>query len=174
MLSWNQVLPWGTHMNQDPTTNCLKYCFYCMDTVTCMNCMADENVFIPRELHLDKPPQHRQVCKRAHQLLKRHDTVLIDKRNPLLKFKPDLRRILVQRRKVHKMFDLIKCDKWELFIKKSIDKEYMFLLLRDCYLTFELIGRPSFLQEKIMNLQNLIKKHLDTCKVSRHSHTFLK
>ena len=56
MLSWNQVLPWGTHMNQDPTTNCLKYCFYCMDTVTCMNCMADENVFIPRELHLDKPP----------------------------------------------------------------------------------------------------------------------
>ena len=69
--------------------------------------------------------------------------VLIDKRNPILDLKADLRELIVKRRIVHKMFDMIKCDKWDSLIS---DQECRFLVLRDCYLTFELICKPKLLE----------------------------
>ena len=33
--SLSSLLPWGTPANEDESTDCLKFCHYCMDVVTC-------------------------------------------------------------------------------------------------------------------------------------------
>ena len=109
--------------------------------------MATELVYIPREVHLMQPSVKRKVCKPAFDLLKKYSIVRIDKKNPILRFKPDIRRLLVLRRIVHKMFDMVKCENWEAMINAGIYKDYKFLVLRDCYLTFDLICEPAHLEE---------------------------
>ena len=89
--------------------------------------------------------------------------VLIDKRNPILTFKPELRLLMAKRREVHMMFDMIKCGAWETLISKF---KYKFLVLRDSYLTHELIGKPALLEKQIKKLWHLLKTHLRECKVS--------
>ena len=74
-----QLLPWVAPASHDTKSDCLKYCHYCMDTVTCMSCMANQPVYIPRELHLKTKMHKRRVCQRAYKLLEQHNTVRIDK-----------------------------------------------------------------------------------------------
>lgn len=141
------LLPWDTTGSDSDDPNSLKHCHFCMDKQTCSACMATDPVYIPREVHLLQTPVKRRVCKPAYDLLRKYCTVKIDKQNPILQFKPELRRLLVLRRIVHKMFDMVKCDNWEGLIDKGIYKDYKFLVLRDCYLTFDLICEPAVLEE---------------------------
>ena len=53
---WSNFAFWGDSPSEDTTTDCLKYCHYSMDTITCKDCMAEEPMFIPRELQLDCKP----------------------------------------------------------------------------------------------------------------------
>lgn len=129
--------------------------------------MGDELVYIPREVHLLQAPEKRRVCKPAFELLRKFNIVLIDKRNPILSFKPELRRLMVLRRIVHKMFDMVKCENWEVIIDNGVYREFKFLVLRDSYLTFDLICEPAQLEEQLNNYYRLLKKHLTTCKVSK-------
>ena len=46
---------------------------------------------------------------------------------------PKLREILVLRRKVHKLFDMLKCSKWQSIIEKNGYPKH--LVLKDAYLT---------------------------------------
>lgn len=66
-----------------------------------------------------------------------------------MNLKPDLRRLVVKRRIAHKMFDMIKCNAWESIIS---DHQYKFLVLRETYLTFELISQPRLLELHLDNL----------------------
>jgi len=59
---WSQFALWGTTPADDSATDCLKYCHYCMDTQTCKDCMAEEKVFIPRELQINGKAEQRRVC----------------------------------------------------------------------------------------------------------------
>ena len=92
--------------------------------------------------------------------------VLIDKRNPILILKPELRQLILLRRMVHKLFDMIKCDEWEKIIN---NEDHKFLVLRDSYLTFNLICEPNSLKEHLNKLLFTLKGHISKCKVSLHS-----
>ena len=81
----------------------------------------------------------------------------------MLQYMPELRRLLVRRRIVHKMFDMIKCEAWETLISTSAYKEQKLLVLRDCYLTFDMISDPAFLEELLNNLYYTFQKHLKNC-----------
>ena len=122
--------------------------------------MADELVYVPREINLLQAPKKRRVCRPAYNLIKCCNMVLIDKQNPILVFKPELRRLMVQRRSVHKMFDMIKCDDWESLIS---DQDCKFLVLRDSYLTFDLIAEPRRLEQIITELHQKLETHLQKC-----------
>ena len=135
--------------------------------------MEDELVYIPREVHLMQAPEKRRVCKPAFDLLRKFNIVLIDKMNPILNFKPELRRLMVLRRIVHKMFDMIKCDDWAVIINKRDCSEYKFLVLRDSYLTFDLICEPAHLEEQLMTYYKLLQAHISTCKVSKQINQYL-
>ena len=70
----------------------------------------------------------------------------------MLQYMPELRRLLVRRRIVHKMFDMIKCEAWETLISANAYKEQKLLVLRDCYLTFDMISDLSYLEESLNSL----------------------
>ena len=94
----------------------------------------------------------RQVCKPAYEFLKRHYLVKIDKRNPILAINPSLRRLCVLRRIVHKLFDMIRCNEWESLADKGKNREYRYLLLRECYLPLDLIYQPVKLEDKLKSM----------------------
>ena len=47
---------------------------------------------------------------KAFEFIKKFKFYKVDKRNPILSMKKDLRDAMVLRRKVHKLFDTLKCD----------------------------------------------------------------
>ena len=80
---------------------------------------------------------------------------------------------MVLRRIVHKMFDMVKCENWEVIIDNGVYREFKFLVLRDSYLTFDLICEPAQLEEQLNKYYRLLKKHLTTCKVSKQINQYL-
>ena len=66
---FRKYLPWRSSANQDTKTDSLKYCYFCMDTQTCNNCMSEELVYIPRDVNLMEDPKKHRVCKHAFKLL---------------------------------------------------------------------------------------------------------
>lgn len=99
------LLPWRVYND----SNRLQYCHFCMDTQTCSNCMKKEKVYIPRDLQIIEQQKPKRVCKDAFKFIQRFKCVKIDKRNPIVTMKPELRQAMVLRRKVHKLFDSLKC-----------------------------------------------------------------
>ena len=67
------LLPWDSSGIHDTETDCLKYCHFCMDTETCNSCMADELVYVPREINLTEAPKKRRVCRFAYDELLHHN-----------------------------------------------------------------------------------------------------
>ena len=162
---FSKLLPWDNSVIHDDETDSLKYCHYCMDTQTCRACMAEELVYVPREINLMDLPQKRRVCKPAYELLKKYTYIKVDKQNPILNLKPDLRQLFVLRRIVHKMFDMIKCEAWETLIDTKDYRDYKYLVLRDCYLPLELICNPTLLEEKLKSYATLLRNHLKNCTI---------
>ena len=97
-------------------------------------------------------------------MLKKLHFIKIDKKNPVLMLKPDLRNLLAKRRMIHKMFDMIKCESWKTLINIEEMKEHKYLLLRDCYLTLDLICTPSRLDEIINGYFKALRNHFEKCR----------
>ena len=86
-----------------------------------------------------EPMREKRVSMAALRFLSQFRFVKVDKRNPILMLKPELREAMVLRRMVHKMFDMLICDEWMNLITGRF-REISFLILRDCYLTFDQIA----------------------------------
>jgi hypothetical protein len=56
--------------------------------------------------------------------------------------KKELRDAMVLRRKVHKLFDTLKCDAWSTLLADNGFRDRLFLVMRECYLTFDTINKP--------------------------------
>ena len=97
-------------------------------------------------------------------MLKKFYFIKIAKKNPVLMLKPELRKLLVRRRIIHKMFDMIKCEAWKTLIEINELKEHKYLLLRDCYLTLDLMCTPDKLEEILNGFYKVFKHHLDKCR----------
>ena len=96
----------------------------------------------------------------------KHNMVKIDKQNPMLSIRPDLRKLLVLRRSVHKLFDMIPSDKWESLVNTGSLREYTYLLLRDCYMPLDLFCEPKRLKDTLLSFKKLLKDHLIKSEVS--------
>jgi hypothetical protein len=76
-----------------------------------------------------------RICQEAAEFLSKFQFIRIDKRNPMLVYNQQLRRTLVLRRRVHKMFDMIQCNKWRTILELGGFGDHKNLVLKDCYLT---------------------------------------
>lgn len=79
----------------------------------------------------------------------------------------NLRDLLLLRRKVHKLFDMIKCDNFDTLISSKQFKDNKFLVLRDCYLTFDLLANPDRLEKVLNDLFKHLRQHMKSCQVSK-------
>ncbi len=110
------------------------HCAFCLDYV-CSNCLCADRVFIPNELQLKFTLGAERICQEAAEFLSKFQFIRIDKRNPMLVYNQQLRRTLVLRRRVHKMFDMIQCNKWRTILELGGFGDHKNLVLKDCYLT---------------------------------------
>ena len=54
------------------------------------------------------------------------------------------------------MFDIVKCGNHEKLINHGPFKDFKFLVLRDCYLTFELLCDLEKLEQKISEFKVML------------------
>ena len=107
------------------------------------------------------------ICRSSIEFMRMFKYVRVDKRNPMVERNEWLREIMLQRREIHKLFDLVKCHSWQNIFERSGLKsgkrteedadlvtplhgeqegyghqsydvsEFKNLILRDCYFSFE-------------------------------------
>jgi hypothetical protein len=122
--------------------------------------MAPEPVYIFRDFQMQEPQPKKQVCNKAYLYMKKFKFVKVEKRNPILQMRPDLREALVLRRKVHKLFDSLHCPEWSTLLESNGFVHEQFLVMRDCYLTFEHLNNPSELTRKLRKLFQFLETHV--------------
>ena len=71
---------------------------------------------------------------------------------------------MVLRRKVHKLFDMLKCSKWQTIIDKNGYPKH--LVLKDAYLTPSQLRDIKTLESDLRGMFILLKQHIDDCSVS--------
>ena len=72
---------------------------------------------------------------------------------------------MVDRRKLHKIFDLIKCDAWmTLLEKKGFASEKNFVL-KECYFSLHQLVeyREGHLKKKLHSMMSVLLDHLQAC-----------
>jgi hypothetical protein len=72
----------------------------------------------------------------------------------------ELRQSLVLRRKIHKIFDELKCREWNELLEFNGLERFKFLVLKDCYISFELLINPNLLWQKLCEIHDFLTDHL--------------
>ena len=73
--------------------------------------------------------------------------------------RPELRDALVNRRRLHKMFDLLKGEEALTLFDNGPNKQYRYLLMRDCYLPMEMVADIELLRSKIDELMQILVRY---------------
>ena len=68
---------------------------------------------------------------------------------------------MVNRRQLHKAFDLIKCDTYQNIVERNGFASEKNLVFKECYLTLEQLAEidRTLLQRKMVALEGVILKH---------------
>lgn len=85
----------------------------------------------------------------------------------MLVFHSNLRKILVLRRKVHKLFDLIKCSKWKTILELNGFHSYKNLILRETFMTFEQASDEGKLEFILTKMMEMLQQHVVNCSVRK-------
>jgi hypothetical protein len=67
---------------------------------------------------------------------------------------------------VHKLFDLIQCNKWKGILEQNGLMNHRNLVVRDCYLSFDQVYDLPKLSEEIQKMFDVIIEHIQSCPVS--------
>lgn len=86
------------------------FCYFCLEYVCDKKCLSDETFIIPRNFNIDFDLRKRPVCESAAMLLNRNNYLKIEYMHPQVRLQEPLFNFMVHRRRVHKMYDMIKCE----------------------------------------------------------------
>mmetsp|Transcript_35315 Transcript_35315/g.34327 ORF Transcript_35315/g.34327 Transcript_35315/m.34327 type:complete len:228 (-) Transcript_35315:176-859(-) len=138
------------------------YCYFCLD-YCCEKCLSNERTLIPNEFQLRGQIGKYTICKDAYDFLSKFSYVKIDKCNPLLAYTDQLKKLMVLRRKVHKVFDLIQCNKWVTIFEVNGFQDDKNLILRDCYFSFNQLMDFARLEKALQTLFDILLNHVSNC-----------
>lgn len=97
----------------------------------CQDCSSNEYSIIPAFIIKDWNFKKFPISKKAHELLsiwQNRPVVHFKSSDPILKKSSLLRQAVIIKRKIHKIFDLMKCDKSESFVLETLsDRKYLVL-----------------------------------------------
>lgn len=136
----------------------------------CENCISEEFSIIPSFVLKQWNFQKFSISKEALSLIKNwydKPVIIFRSDDPLIKSSSMLKQTLIYKRKIHKIFDLIKCKDFEDVAKKIL-KEYSYLVLKENLFTLRdlwEIHNGSFIlkiKEFMLNLEN----HIKNCQVN--------
>lgn len=117
---------------------------------------------IPRLFNVEYDLRPRMVCKKAGAFLQRHNFLRIQRENPQVALRADLKHFMIKRKQVRQAFDLIKCDTYTNIIERNGFAAEKNLILKDCYLTLQQLAElpEGLLMEKLKQLERCILDHL--------------
>ena len=136
--------------------------------------MHSEWVSVPHFMQIEGLTSKKPVCKEAYEYLTGLDYFKISKQNPSFKAQDPQKRcfgnhtqavnhhsygLLKKRHELHREFDTLECRDWDKVLEFS---KYEFLVLRDAYLTRELL-EVGVLEKRIDELRNTLKEHKKDC-----------
>lgn len=106
-----------------------------------------------------------KVCLRASQFMSMFKYLVIDPNNQILKLNLELRQILVSRRKLHKLFDMVKCQFWQTFFDspdlKGKTKDCQHLVLREIVLKWDDLIDLYRLRKRIEGMIRRLEAHIN-------------
>jgi len=108
------------------------WCSYYMRYI-CQDCVSDEFSIIPAFVLKYWNFKKFQISKTARELLDlwySKPVIHIKQKDPILKESSALHFAIILKRKIHKIFDLMKCDNHESFVYNTLG-EYNYLVLRE-------------------------------------------
>ena len=143
------------------------FCYYCMDYVCSKGCLSDETFIIPRNFNLEYDLKKRPVCQAASMHLNRKNYLKISHAHPQIALHDQLYNFMIRRRRLHKMFDLIKCDSWISIMEKNGHASEKNLILKDCYISIAQLSDFStgYLEKRIIDIEATLINHLHKCHV---------
>ena len=97
--------------------------------------MEDEQFVIPRNFYVNYDLKTKSVCKKAGAFLSKHNFIKIDHQNPQVSLREELYSFMLERRQLHKVFDMIKCDEWSNIVERNGFASEKNLILKDCFVT---------------------------------------
>lgn len=109
------------------------FCYFCMEYVCDKQCLSDETFIIPRSFNIDFDLRKKPVCQSAAMLLNRNNYIKIENNHPQVGVQQSLYQFMVHRRRIHKMFDLIKCEEQMNIMNNYASEKYM--VMKDFYIT---------------------------------------
>ena len=77
-------------------------------------------------MNTDKKPvetstfsNHFKVCTASLEFMKIFSHIKLDTQNPMIKRDVEFRQLMIERKRIHYLFDLIKCQKWIKIFEKT-------------------------------------------------------
>lgn len=138
------------------------YCNFCMNYVCEKECISEEKFIIPRKFNLEFDLKEKQVCRLAAIFLTRRNYIKITQSNPQVTLQDSLYLFMVQRRRIHKIFDAITCEAWTNIIERNGYASEKNLILKDFYISIQQLNgfREGSLLTKIIQIEKLLMIHL--------------
>jgi len=142
----------------------------------CANCVADEYSIIPAFILKYWNFKKFEISKRAKDLLVslyEKPIIHIKSMDPLLKKSCLLFEAVIIRRKIHKIFDLMKCDKKEEFVNNTLNKnnKHDYFVLKENLFSLKDLSdiNSNNLINTIQTYFELFEDHiLNTCEVCHY------
>ena len=144
-------------------TETIYWCSYYMRFV-CQDCISEDYSFIPDFILRGWSFKKFSISKEAKKLLARwynKPVIYIKQNDPLIKKSTSLLTAMIIKRKIHKIFDLMKCPQMNEFVNKTLG-EYRYLVLHENLFSLQdlvEIYEETFF-DKLNGFYNKMKTHI--------------
>ena len=144
-------------------TESIYWCSYYLRFI-CKDCISEEYSIIPDFILKLWSFKKYQISKKAKSLLEQwynKPVIYIKQSDPIIKKSEQLRTALILKRKIHKIFDLMKCEKANEFVKETLG-HYQYLVLHENLFSLQdlvEIYEQSFF-DKLNTFYVSMKKHI--------------
>ena len=119
-------------------TETIYWCSYYLRFI-CKDCISNDYSIIPDFILKLWSFKKFQISKKAKNLLEKwynKPVIYIKQSDPIIKKSEQLRSALILKRKIHKIFDLMKCEKANDFVKETLG-EHKYLVLHENLFSLE-------------------------------------
>lgn len=140
------------------------WCYFCMDYV-CFDCISPLKFVIPAEFQLKFDCSPHTVCRVSQSFLQKYYYILLSPKNPLIVSNPQLFTLLEIRRKVHKLYNMIKCEALDELFEIELLRERKNLIVKDFYIKLQQIEeiKNGFLQYLLEQMARVFLNHIESC-----------